>query len=194
MTLPKLPTLARALPLSFLLTACGPVGGLEVSESDPATGTTRKTYSKYFDDGQWLLKDQVGLSVVIDNETPVGRQMFGSLNGTDSEGTGKVTVYFWNFDSRPHRVGKVRISHRGTTRGTHDSSMLAAASPWSRTGAAFGELPIDPYATELKVDVSVEVDGKAVVRPMVLKRRTVDENRRFFGPGGKPPYPWAGRL
>ena len=194
MSFPQLLALALPLSLSLLLSACGPVGGLHSSESHPATGTTHKTYSKYFDDGQWLLKDKVGISVVVDNETPVGRQMFGGLTGTDSEGTGKVTVYFWNFDDKPHRVGKLRISHGGKSRGTQDSGVLAAAKPWSRTGAEFGEIPFFSYATELKVDVSVEVDGQRIQRTMVLKRRTVEENRRFYGPGGKPPYPWANRL
>ena len=194
MSLPPLLALALPLSLSLLLSACGPVGGLHSTESDPVTGTTHKTYSKYFDDGQWLLKDKVGISVVIDNETPIGRQMFGGLTGTDSEGTGKLTVYFWNFDDRPHQVGKLRLTHGDITRGTHDSGTLAAAKPWSRTGAEFGTIPIFSYATELKVDVSLEVDGQRIKRAMVLKRRTVEENRRFFGPGGKPPYPWADRL
>jgi hypothetical protein len=194
MRLPQLLAIALPVSVSLFLSGCGPVGGLHSTESDPATGTTHKTYSKYFDDGQWLLKDKVGISVVVDNETPIGRQMFGGLTGTDSEGTGKLTVYFWNFDDRQHRVGKLRLSHGGKVRGTHDSRMLPAASPWSRTGAEFGEIPFFSYATELKVDLSVEVDGQRIQRTMVLKRRTVEENRRFYGPGGKPPYPWAERL
>lgn len=179
----------------LLLAACGPVGGLHGSRANPETGEMESaTFSKHFDDGQWLLKDKVGISLVVDNETPMSRQMFGGLTGKDSEGTGKVTAYFWNFDNKEHRVGKLRLEHKGKGRGSQDSSMLPAAAPWTRTGAELGEIPIDSYATELKVRLSVEVDGKTVERQMVLKRRTVDDNRRYFGSDGKSPYPWADRL
>ena len=184
-----------AIALSLVLTACGPVGGLHGDRQNPETGEMENaTFSKYFDDGQWLLEGKVGISVVVDNETPMTRQMFGGLTGKDSEGTGKVTAYFWNFDTKEHRVGKLHLSHNGKGWGTKDSGVLAAAKPWSRTGAVLGEIPIDTYTTELKVKLIVEVDGKTVERRMVLKRRTVDDNRRYFGPGGRPPYPWANRL
>jgi hypothetical protein len=191
MSLPK--SLAIALPL--VLAACGPVGGLHGQRQNPETGEMESaTFSKYFDEGQWLLKDKVGISVVIDNETPMTRQMFGGLKGTDSEGRGKVTAYFWNFDTKEHRVGKLHLSHNGKGWGTKDSGVLAAAKPWTRTGVVVGEIPFDAYATEVKVRVRVEVDGKTVERPMVLKRRTLEDNRRYFGRGGRPPYPWADRL
>ena len=188
-----LKSLAIALPL--VLAACGPVGGLYGDRLNPETGEMESaTFSKHFDDGQWLVKDKVGISVVVDNETPLSRQMFGGLTGKDSEGTGKVTAYFWNFDTKGHQVGRLHLSHNGKGWGTKDSSMLPAAKPWSRTGTVLGEIPIYSYATELKVRLIVEVDGKMVERHMVLKRRTVDDNRRFFGPGGRSPYPWADRL
>jgi hypothetical protein len=191
MHLPKF--LAIALPL--VLAACGPAGGLHSSRLNPETGETENaTYSKHFDDGQWLLKDKVGISVVVDNETPMSRQMFGGLTGKDSEGTGKVTAYFWNFDTQEHRVGKLRFAHNGNGWGTQNSGVLSAATPWTRTKTEIGEIPIYSYATELKVQLIVEVDGKTVERRMVLKRRTVEDNRQFFGPGGRSPYPWADRL
>lgn len=183
-----LTSLALALPLSLslMMVSCGPAGGLYGYQQNPETGEMEGVqFTKYFDDGQWLVKDQVGMSVVVDNE---------GARGNTIEGKGKVTVYFWNFDTREHRVGKLKVDHKGKGSSTPQSNMLAAKKPWTRTKVPFGEIPVNVYATELKVRVTVEVDGKKVERLMTLKRRTVEDNRRLFGPGGTSPYPWADRL
>ena len=182
MTLPR----SLALLLPFLLAACGPSGGLYGYRQNPETGEMEGVnFSKHFDDGQWLVKDKVGISVVVDNE---------GARGNTIEGTGKVTVYFWNFDTKEHRVGRLHVEHQGKGSSTQQSDMLPAKKPWSRTRVVFGEIPVNVYATELKVRIIVEVDGKKVERLMTLKRRTGEENRRLFGPGGRSPYPWADRL
>ncbi|HVU15884.1 MAG TPA: hypothetical protein VHD32_03110 [Candidatus Didemnitutus sp.] len=179
-----------ALLLVLLLAGCAQSGSMVSDDVDPATGGLRRTnYSKYFDAGVWIIPGKLGLSVVIDNDTPLSRQMFGSLQGTDADGVGKVTLYFWNLDSPQLAAHALEIRHHDSVLSSK-GDVTIGPGPYARTGFVAGNVPFFAYATELKFDVALEINGTPWRQTVVVQRRTFSELRRYFGPNGTPPYPW----
>jgi hypothetical protein len=174
--------------LSVLLWNCNH-GTMTVSD-----GTGSKTYSKYYDAGVWLSPQHVGMSVVVDHEkvrVPVVagvQQEMGLLGPGDSYATGKVTVYIWNLDDRPHQIRILKVTSNAES--FAGSAEAATAPPKARSGGVVGHLKIFNYGTELPMTVEYELDGKRAIVKLSLVRRTPQQNVLYFGPNGTPPYPW----
>lgn len=172
--------------ISTLLSGCaGPPGSMVVQ--GPPRGTI--VYSKYFDGGDWLIFEKVGVSVVIDNDTPLSRQMFGSLAGTDSDAVGTVTVYFWNLTDTLIVADRIAVKLPEAELVTTKPFQIGPG-PFARTRHNAGTCPFFAYATELKTKVTVEIDGETYEVPITASRRTTSEMKKYFGEGGLPPYPW----
>jgi hypothetical protein len=149
----------------------------------------RTVYSKYFDGAEWLIPDELGVTVVVDNDTPISRQVLGNLQGKDSDGVGTVTVYFWNIGKEKRSARSLRVTC-DREKIDHAEPMEIGPGPFTRTGYKLGTVWFFTYAHELKVSVSVDVDGQHIERELTAFRRTVPELKKYFGPGGTPPYPW----
>lgn len=164
-------------------------GTMIIEGNDPKTGRyTRTKYSKYFDGAGWLIPDSLGASVVVDNDTPVSRQVFGSLTGKDSEAVGTVTVYFWNLEKDIRKataitveVGEGKLAH---------TAEFQIGPKFSRTGHKAGTVTFFAYATTLKAILTVELEGQTIRREITIARRTPAELKKYFGKKGVPPYPW----
>ncbi len=178
-----------AFALTLGLTGCAQSGSMIVEGADSGGGARRTTYSKYFDAGEWLIPDKLGISVVVDNDTPVSQQVFGGLKGTDSFGVGTVTVYFWNLEKQPRTANSIRVSHKGRTL-EHTADFKIGPGPFTRTQHVAGTVPFFAYAIDLKLGVAVEIDGQILQKEVTVLRRTSAEMKKYFGPGGEPPYPW----
>jgi hypothetical protein len=153
------------------------------------TNEGRTVYSKYFDGADWLIPDGLGITVVVDNDTPLSRQMFGNFQGKDGDGDGTVTVYFWNIGKQKHAATALRVAcDREKIERT--TPMEIGPGPFARTGYKLGTVWFFTYAHELKVTVNVDIDGQAIERQFTAFRRTVPELKKYFGPQGTPPYPW----
>ncbi|HYF36191.1 MAG TPA: hypothetical protein VD994_12935 [Prosthecobacter sp.] len=168
---------------------------MTVSQYDGVTGkSSSKTYSKYYDDGVWLKPKHVGLSVVVDHEkmrTPVAsavQQEMGWSGPSDSYANGKVTVYIWNLDDRPHQIRILKVTSKGES--FERSAAASSAPPKGRSGGVVGNLKIFNYGTELPMKIDYELDGKLGTVELKLVRRTPEENAVYFGAEGTPPYPW----
>jgi hypothetical protein len=173
------------LLLCFLLGACagGPGEMIEQSENG------RTLYSKYFDGADWLIEDELGLSVVVDNDTPISRQMFGNFVGKDTDGVGTVTLYFWNLGKQQRTGSAVHVVCDGQKLENAESFPIGPG-PFARTGRKVGTVPFFTYSRQLEMTVNVTIDGRAIERHVTALRRTVPELKKYFGPEGTPPYPW----
>jgi hypothetical protein len=170
-------------------------GSMTSSAYDGATGKGEtKFYSKYYDAGDWISIGEVGLSVVVDHEKTVvpilhGIQTsLGALGPSDLEATGKVTLYNWNASDAKRQVIIKKVTSQQHT--IQMKGKPVTLEPRSRSGGEIGSFPIPNYGTEIPVTVTYELDGKPGVLSLKLTRRTHEELKRYFGPNGRPPYPW----
>ena len=162
------------LELAFLVTQARAGTGLVSIKPDPVSGRMIKTvYTKYYDAGVWLIPSRVGLSVAVDQL---------------SESQGKVTTYAWNRDKDAHTIKFLKISIYGTEMKL-DKQLLNAV-PDERSGLEVGQAEVLNMSTTLLVKVAYEIDGNAATTELKLERRTAKDLRKYFGKGGKPPYPW----
>lgn len=173
-------------------------GTMTVSSYDGTTGKASTTvYSKYYDNGVWLLKDKLGIVVIVDHEKkniPIAHgmaQSLGALGPGDSYASGKVAISLWNFDSVPHPVKCKRLLASG---GELDfQNHVITATPHAETETAVGVIPIFNYGKSIHVILEVEVAGKPQRIELDLPRRTQQQLNQFFSPGAARPYPWGAR-
>jgi hypothetical protein len=178
----------------FMLAGCN-YGSMSQYSYDAEKGKyTTKLYSKYYDAGVWLIPKHLGMSVVVDHEkteVPIlhGVQAsLGALTPSDLSANGKVTIYIWNMDTAPHNVKIVRVTSRSESFSVGDK--VINAIPKNRSGGAVGNIGISNYGTDIPIKVEYELNGKRGTAELKLLRRTFDELKLYFGPRGKPPYPW----
>lgn len=154
-----------------------------------------RVYTKYFDAGGWLEEGKLGLQVVVEQEKSAVpllyslNQMTGIFGSSDAEARGNVTLVFWNLDSEERTV-KVVGAKNLRQPSAIATQQTVKASGRKRSPLNAGVLKILDSATELKIEVEYEIDGAAGKKEFLVKRRTEDELARFFGPDGRPPYPW----
>lgn len=169
---------------------------MTVDSYDGQTGkSARKVYTKYYDAGTWLIPNHIGVVVVVDHEKtrlPIVsgvQQSMGALGPDDCYAMGKVTIYIWNFDSKPVPVKILRVAS-GSEAITLNSAIINAL-PQTRTGAVAGRLKIFDDGTELPIKLEYELNGRRSKSDLILLRRTQEDLVKYFGPGGTPPYPWG---
>lgn len=179
--------LLSGLSLAMVLGLFGCAGAPGEMIEDSSQGRT--VYSKYFDGADWLVEGKLGLSVVIDNDTPVSQQMFGGFVGKDTDGVGTVTLYFWNLSPAKLTASAIHVTCDGQPI-THAEPTTIGPGPFARTGLKLGTVPFSTYTKELRVKVSLAIDGTVVEREITAVRRTVPELKKYWGPGALPPYPW----
>ncbi|WP_397385727.1 hypothetical protein [Prosthecobacter sp.] len=183
--------------LLMLLAGCN-AGTMTVGHYDGTTGEASKTtYSKYYDNGDWLLKDKLGLVILVDHEKkviPVAHgtaQALGALGPRDSLASGKLSIVLWNFDSVPHQVKFKRMT---VPSGALDfQNEVLTAAPHKETETEAGSFPIFNYGTSIHVTLEVEVAGKPRRIELDLLRRTKAQLNQYFSDGAVRPYPWGAR-
>lgn len=183
--------------LALVLAGCNS-GSMTVSSYDGTTGKSSTTvYSKYYDNGVWLLKDKLGIVVLVDHEkknVPIAHgvaQWAGALGPSDSTASGKVTIDLWNFDSVAHPVKFKRLIASG---GQLDfQNQVVTADPHAYTETEVGIIPISNYGTSVHVVLEVEVAGNPRRIELDLPRRTRQQLDQYFSPGAARPYPWGAR-
>ena len=183
--------------LLMLLAGCN-AGTMTVGHYDGTTGEASKTtYSKYYDNGDWLLKDKLGLVILVDHEKkviPVAHgtaQALGALGPRDSLASGKLSIVLWNFDSVPHQVKFKRMT---VPSGALDfQNEVLTAAPHKETETEAGSFPIFNYGTSIHVTLEVEVAGKPRRIELDLLRRTKAQLNQYFSDGAARPYPWGAR-
>lgn len=192
-----------ALRMSFMtglvlgLVGCNS-GTMTIGSYDGITGKTSTTvYSKYYDNGTWLIKDKLGIVVLVDHEKkaiPVTHELaqsLGALGPRDSLASGKVAVSLWNFDSVSHPVKFKRLLASG---GELDfESQVITAAPHAETETGVGVIPISNYGKSVHVTLEVEVAGKPRRIVLDLPRRTKQQLDQYFSAGAVRPYPWGAR-
>ncbi|OGQ78958.1 MAG: hypothetical protein A3F90_09000 [Deltaproteobacteria bacterium RIFCSPLOWO2_12_FULL_60_19] len=154
-----------------------------------------RVYTKYFDAGGWLEEGKLGLQVVVEQEKSAVpllyslHQMTGIFGSSEAEARGNVTLVFWNLDSEERTVKVMGVKNlRQPSAITTRQTVKAIGRKRSPLNA--GVLKMLDSATEFKVEVEYELDGAAGKKEFLLKRRTEDELAKYFGPDGRPPYPW----
>ncbi len=183
--------ISHLILMAVIATMARAASGEMIEEgTDPATGRHQRTvYSKYFDGGDWLVPDTIGVSIVMDNDTPKSRQIFGGLTGKDSDGVGTVTVYFWNLGTAIHHTSRIRIAvGDGVLESTKPFEI--GPGPNMRSEHKAGQVPFFTYARKLEAKITVECDGQTLNAEIPLLRRTHEELKKYFGKNGMPPYPW----
>ncbi len=183
--------------LVFGLVGCN-YGTMTVGSYDGTTGKTSTTvYSKYYDNGVWLLKDKLGIVVVVDHDKkqiPIAHgivQSIGALGPGDSYASGKVSVVLWNFDSVPHQVKFKRLLTRGGELDFQNQVITAVSHELIETEV--GVIPIFNYGKSVQMTLELEVAGKPRRIELELPRRTLQQLKQYFSPGSVSPYPWGGR-
>ena len=183
--------------LLMLLNGCN-AGTMTVGHYDGTTGEASKTvYSKYYDNGDWLLKDRLGLVILVDHEKkviPVAHgtaEALGALGPRDSLASGKLSFVLWNFDSVPHQVKFKRMK---VPSGTLDfQNEVFSVGPHEEMERPAGSFPIFNYGTSIHVTLEVEVAGKPRRIELDLQRRTKAQQDQYFSVGAARPYPWGAR-
>ncbi len=180
-----------------LLAACSSTI-MTVGSYDGATGeTSTKVYSKYYDNGDWLIKDKLGIVILVDHEKkviPVAHsiaQSFGALGPSDSQASGKLSFALWNFDSVAHQVKFKRMT---VPSGTLDfQNEMFSVDPHQEMERPAGSFPLFNYGTSIHVTLEVEVQGKPRRIELDLHRRTKEQLNQYFSEGAARPYPWGAR-
>lgn len=180
-----------------LLAACSS-NTMTMGHYDGITGETSTTvYSKYYDNGDWLLKDRLGLVILVDHDKkaiPVAHstaQALGALGPGDSLATGRLSFVLWNFDSAPHRV---KFKSMTVPSGSLDfQNEVFSVSPHEELERPAGSFPISNYGTSIHVTLEVEVEGKPRRIELDLPRRTKAQLDQYFSKGAARPYPWDAR-
>ncbi len=183
--------------LLMLLNGCN-AGTMTVGHYDGTTGEASKTtYSKYYDNGDWLLKDKLGLVILVDHDKkviPVAHgtaQALGALGPRDSLASGKLSIVLWNFDSVPHQVKFKRMT---VPSGSLDfQNEVVTAAPHKETETEAGSFPIFNYGTSIHVTLEVEVAEKPRYIELDLLRRTKAQLNQYFFDGAARAYPWGAR-
>lgn len=183
--------------LLLLLNGCN-VGNMTVGHYDGTTGEASKTvYSKYYDNGDWLLKDRLGLVILVDHEKkviPVAHgtaQALGALGPRDSLASGKLSFVLWNFDSVPHQV---KFKSMKVPSGMLDfQNEVFSVGPHEEMERPAGSFPIFNYGTSIHVTLEIEVAGKPRRIEFNLQRRTNAQLIQYFSVGAARPYPWGAR-
>lgn len=192
------PALRLVMPALLMLLAGCNAGTMTMGSYDGATGETRKiVYSKYYDNGDWLLKDRLGIVILVEHDKkviPVARgtaQALGSLGSRDALASGKLSFALWNFDSVPHQVKFKRMT---VTSGEMDfqNETITAASHTEVESTA-GSFPISNYGTSIHAVLELEVEGKPRRIELDLPRRTKEQLKQYFSEGAARPYPWGAR-
>jgi hypothetical protein len=159
--------------LVLVLAGCRGTGMVAITP-DPATGKmTKKTYTKYYDAGVWLVPGHLGMSVVVDQL---------------GEYSAKITIYAWNRDKEKRAI-KIQSISSGSRKVFIEKSDLLAIGD-ERSGLEVGQMEVLNYGTLIELEVAYELDGVAGKASLRLERRTPEELERYFGKNGKPPYPW----
>lgn len=183
--------------LLLLLNGCN-AGNMTVGHYDGTTGEASKTvYSKYYDNGDWLLKDRLGLVILVDHEKkviPVAHgtaQALGALGPRDSLASGKLSFVLWNFDSVPHQV---KFKSMKVPSGMLDfQNEVFSVGPHEEMERPAGSFPIFNYGTSIHVTLEIEVAGKPRRIELNLQRRTNAQLNQYFSTGAARPYPWGAR-
>lgn len=183
--------------LFTLLAACS-ANTMRMGRYDGTTGETSTTvYSKYYDNGDWLLKDRLGLVIIVDHDKkiiPVAHstaQALGALGPRDSLASGKLSFTLWNFDAVPHQV---KFKSMIVPSGTLDfQNELFSVSPHEELERPAGSFPIFNYGTSIHVVLELEVEGKPRRIELDLPRRTKAQLKQYFSEGAARPYPWGAR-
>jgi hypothetical protein len=183
--------------LALVLAGCN-FGTMTVGSYDGITGKTSTTvYSKYYDNGDWLLKDKLGIVVIVDHDKkqiPLAHgmaQSLGALGPGDSLASGRLSFVLWNFDSVPHQVKFKRMSVPSGELDFQNEGVTIAPHKEGETQA--GSFPIFNYGTAIHVTLDVEVEGKPRRIELDLLRRTRAQQEQYFSDGAVRPYPWGGR-
>lgn len=171
---------------------------MTVGHYDGTTGEVSKAvYSKYYDNGDWLLKDRLGLVILVDHNKkviPVAHstaQALGALGPGDSLASGNLSFVLWNFDSVPHQVKFKRMT---VPSGSLDfQNEVFSVGPHQEMERAAGSFPIFNYGTSIHVTLEVEVAGKPRRIELDLQRRTKAQLNQYFSDGAARPYPWGAR-
>jgi|SRR5208283_5665952 len=190
--------ISTALLISVFLFGCN-AGSMTEYREDPKSGQLEAVrYSKYYDDGDWAISGKIGISVLVDHEKREipgvyqAEQSVGALGPDDMKAVGKVTLYVWNVLMIDESIRVRSLVVNGVPIETKGNLVLL--HPHSRTGSNVGSVPIFNYGKEIPASVVFEVNGQVGSLRLTLHRRTYDELQKFFGPGGRPPYPWANQL
>jgi hypothetical protein len=181
----------------MLLAGCN-AGTMTMGSYDGATGETRKIkYSRYYDNGDWLLKDRLGLVILVDHDKkviPVARetaQALGSIGSRDALASGKLSFALWNFDSVAHQVKFKRMTVTGGVLDFQNETVTAA--PHTEVESAAGSFPIANYGTSIHAVLELEVEGRPRLIELDLPRRTKEQLKQYFSEGAARPYPWGAR-
>lgn len=146
------------------------------------------TYTQHYDSGLWLEDKVLGLQLAIEHDHRTV-PFFGGMSLGDLRADGKVTVAIWNFDSRNRTVTINKITNlHGNHVITGPRTVETASHNQSRLD--MGSFQIFNYATGINVVVDYQIDGIRGSKQMQVNRRTEQEMTAYFGPQGKPPYPW----
>lgn len=153
-----------------------------------------KTYSKYYDTGEWIQKNKIGITFVVEHqktEIPViyGLQRsIGALGPDDMKADGRVTVTVVNATEQNHQIKIERV-----VVGRQELQIpvkTTKLTPKSTTSGTIGTAVISNYGTEIPINAYYELDGKKGSIELKLPRRTYQELKAYYGPKGNPPYPW----
>lgn len=169
--------------LVLTITGCNS-GSMSVSSYNQATQSREtSTYSKYYTSYDWIIKDALRLTVVVDHEKiniPIVygvQQNLGLLGPSDFAAKGKVAISLWNQSSTPKTIKILRITSDNQTLDV--SQTLNAPSGSLSKIIKPGSIDIDNYGTQIPVKVYYELDGKKGVSTLLLKRKTYSELKAY---------------
>lgn len=183
---------------TLLLAGCNT--GDMISTQYDSTMKNRKTirYSKYYDAGDWLIKDKVGLSIVIDHEKRVIpvlysiQRFMGALGPGDMYAKGNVTVCGWNVTEEKHQIQIEKIVSGSCD--IQKTGNLVTLEPKSATTGKIGSFSISNFETQIPIEVYYEADGEKGILKLTCMRRTYEDLKKYFGPNSTSPYPWGNAL
>jgi hypothetical protein len=163
------------------LCGCAENGSLVSTSYDSKTNQVRRVvHTKYFDGADWVIKDKLGVSVVVDNDRQID----------DSFAEGKFVVYLWNLSPTNYKLKSLSLKLNGNEV-KKISDVVVDPGPNIRTRVNIATERIFVFATSLATEVIVELDGQTIQKKITAVRRTEEEIKRYWGtPNSFPPYPW----
>jgi hypothetical protein len=152
----------------------------------------RKHYSKYYDDGSYLVGKDIAVIACVDHvrkNIPILydlQRWLGALGPSDMDAKGLVTLYFWNLGEKNYSLDVVSVSNGNspehTLSGFDGHISVPAGTPKTKYGIVPGTLPIDHYGKEVHLTVVIKSGENTMTNQFIAQRRTFEELEQFFGP------------
>ena len=189
----------RKMKINFLVAFCATylITGCTINTNTMVVQGTDGTshYSQYYDFGNWITKEKIGLIVRAEHSKKVpityGLQRYiGALGPNDFDASAQVTLGPANY-SKQKVVLEIHSLYSKYSEQNLLNHQTIILEPRSEKIIEIEPTTISNFGTEIVLNLECSVNGERIEKEITLKRLTFEEIDRIVKQGASN-YPWAG--